>query len=109
MSEPPWDRFKRHLETLANCHLVEWVDRSTFDSLVAAGYFTITVGPDFRITKGKERKRRGKRGEKRGEERGALGPAIVAAWACAYLLSDVPSAFPVDAARSPASWVTASV
>ena len=37
------------------------------------GYFTITVGPDFRITKGKERKRRGKRGEKRGKEGGGKG------------------------------------
>jgi hypothetical protein len=36
LSEPSWDRFERHLGALADNHLDEWVNRSTFDMLCAA-------------------------------------------------------------------------
>ncbi len=36
LSEPPWDRLERHLRELADDHLSEWVEGSTFDSLDAA-------------------------------------------------------------------------
>ena len=36
MREPSWDRLERHLGALADDHLNKWIDRSTFDLLVAA-------------------------------------------------------------------------
>jgi hypothetical protein len=36
LSEPSWDRLESHLGALAEDHLNERVDRSTFDSLCAA-------------------------------------------------------------------------